>query len=216
MIHKLLLTSAGLTNRSLVEALRSLVSRPFTECKAVFIPTAANKEAGHKDWLIENYNQCLICKFAEFDIVDIAALEIAEWQPRIAAADILFVGGGNTLYLQEQIVQSGLRTELETYDEKVWVGISAGSMVCTPTVRSIHSTLYFEEPRTDQAGLHLVPFYLLPHYNSEYFTQICDARLEEHFRISSDTTYVLDDESGIAVNGNTIEVISEGQWRKFH
>lgn len=216
MMHKLLLTSAGLTNASLVQALERLTSKPLHECRSVFIPTAANAEVGNKDWLIENYNQCRNCDFAELDIVDIAALSKEESMARISTADVLFVGGGNTLYLYKHIVQSGLSDAVQNFTQKVWVGISAGSMVCTPILRSIHSTLYYEKENDDVPALNLVPFYILPHYNSEYFTDVCDERLEAHFSTNTDTTYVLDDESGILVDGRIIEVISEGKWRKFH
>jgi dipeptidase E len=216
MMNKLLLTSAGLTNTSLVKALERLSVKPLRECRSVFIPTAANVEHGSKDWLIENYNQCINCNFAEFDILDIAALESRQALARIETSDIIFVGGGNTAYLYEQIVRSGLTDAIQNYSEKVWVGISAGSMVCTPMLRSIHSTLYYEKENDDVPALNLVPFYLLPHYNSTYFTDVCDANLDAHFTTSTDTTYTLDDQSGILVDSETVEVISEGKWRKFH
>lgn len=43
---KLLLTSAGIANPSLAEALSRLVGSPFETLHAVFIPTAANVEVG--------------------------------------------------------------------------------------------------------------------------------------------------------------------------
>lgn len=55
---KLLLTSAGLTNKSIVNALLLLNGKPFEETSMAFIPTAANVEPGDKDWLIDDMMNC--------------------------------------------------------------------------------------------------------------------------------------------------------------
>lgn len=53
---KLLLTSAGITNESIKEALLSLLPKKIKECNLAFIPTAANVESGDKGWMIEDLN----------------------------------------------------------------------------------------------------------------------------------------------------------------
>ena len=69
MQMKLLLTSAGLTNKSLENLVSKLAKAPI---KMAFIPTAANVEDGNKDWLIRNFNEFL--KLGEVDVADISAL----------------------------------------------------------------------------------------------------------------------------------------------
>src|SRR3990167_5212782 len=103
----LLLTSAGLTNPMLVEALRSMVRMPFDQSVLVFLPTAANVIAGDKTWLVENYQECRALGCKEMDIVDIGALTRAQWEPRILRADILVVGGGDTAHLLAIMGNSG-------------------------------------------------------------------------------------------------------------
>lgn len=51
---KLLLTSAGITNKSIAKAVLDLTGLPAKEIKLVFIPTAANVEEGDKEWLIDD------------------------------------------------------------------------------------------------------------------------------------------------------------------
>ena len=51
---KLLLTSAGITNNSIKDALAGLIGKRFSDSKMVFIPTAANVEEGDKGWLIDD------------------------------------------------------------------------------------------------------------------------------------------------------------------
>ncbi|MCG2692243.1 hypothetical protein L6272_05455 [Microgenomates group bacterium] len=49
---KLLLTSAGLVNQPIIDALADLVKKPFNAVNLTFIPTAANVEPGGNEWLI--------------------------------------------------------------------------------------------------------------------------------------------------------------------
>jgi|JI6StandDraft_1071083.scaffolds.fasta_scaffold31219_5 hypothetical protein len=50
---KLLLTSGGLRNQSIINELERLVGKQLAQCKVVYIVTAANVEFGNKDWLIK-------------------------------------------------------------------------------------------------------------------------------------------------------------------
>ena len=52
---KLLLTSAGLSNKTIVEVFNNLVGLPNEKIKIVYIPTASNVEEGDKGWLIDDY-----------------------------------------------------------------------------------------------------------------------------------------------------------------
>ena len=55
---KLILTSAGLSNKSIVNALLEMLDRPFSDVNLAFIPTAANVEEGDKGWLIDDFVNC--------------------------------------------------------------------------------------------------------------------------------------------------------------
>ena len=66
---RILLTSGGITNQSMVNVLKSWVK----DINIVFIPTAANVEEGDKDWLITDYVNCN--KLGSVDIVDISAID---------------------------------------------------------------------------------------------------------------------------------------------
>lgn len=55
---KLLLTSGGLMNDSIISALKDLTQKPFNELNLAFIPTASNMEEGDKWWLIKDLEIC--------------------------------------------------------------------------------------------------------------------------------------------------------------
>lgn len=106
---KLLLTSAGLSNESIIKAFFDLVGKSAKEIRVAFIPTASNIETGDKWWLIKDLSTLQGMGFAQLDIVDISAMPKVAWQPRLEEADVFFFGGGNTFYLMHWIRKSGNR-----------------------------------------------------------------------------------------------------------
>lgn len=70
---KLLLTSAGFTNKSIARACEELTKKPLKKLKLAYIPTAMNVEEGNKDWYIKDLSRCLKL-FKEVDIVEISGL----------------------------------------------------------------------------------------------------------------------------------------------
>lgn len=217
---KLLLTSGGLMNDSISKALRDLAGRPFQELNLAFIPTAANIEEGNKDWLIADLEDCKRLGFAEVDIVDISALPQAIWQKRLERADILFVGGGNTFHLMHWLHKSGLSEVLpEMLKTRVYVGVSAGSMVATPSIRFADSEKAAAEEidgKVDDEGLGLVDFLVEPHINNAYFPELTFEYVQEGSLHTDLPIYALDDQSAITVIDGVTTVISEGKWEKFN
>jgi len=211
---KLLLTSAGIANKSIAKALLSLTEISFHKLKLVFIPTAANIEKGDKSWFIQDLWNCHNLGFSSIDIVDISALPQSIWEPRIQDAHILHIGGGNTYYLAHWIRKSGLRDILpDLLKTKIYVGTSAGSIVVSPgfTMSSSEPGI-FQHERT----LNLVRFHIRPHLNSPDFPQIKKETLEKRAVELQAPIYCLDDQSAITVVDDNIEVISEGKYLVFN
>lgn len=217
---KLLLTSAGFTNKSIANAFLRLSGKSFNKLNLVFIPTAADVEDGDKDWLITDYSNCKKLGFASIDIVDISAVPQDIWLPRIKKADVLLFGGGNTYYLMSWLKKSGLEKMLtELLRTRIYVGISAGSMVATKNLRmSTSQKLYSEKvfPLKDDSGLGFVNFHVRPHFNSKFFPKLITKHIQESAKEITEPVYAIDDNTAIVFNGNKIEVVSEGKWKKFN
>lgn len=78
---KLLLTSAGVHNQSIGDALKRLVGKDPSDTAIAYIPTAANVEVGDKDWVIDDLVRLQKCAtWKQLDIVDIAALQRTFWE----------------------------------------------------------------------------------------------------------------------------------------
>lgn len=213
---KLLLTSNGLANNSIAKALFELVGKKPEETIIVFIPTASNIKTGDKSWLINDLVNLQKQNFQSIEIVDISAVDEKIWKPSLERADVLLFGGGSSYHLMRWFNKSGLAKMLPSLlKNKVYVGISAGSMVTNPDLNLKLSQIIYERNRLETEelkGLNLVDFYFLPHLNSEWFKKMRKENIEKLGPQIDRTIYALDDNSALKIIDNKIEVISEGEY----
>src|SRR6266516_5599990 len=141
---KYLLTSAGISNTSIHDALVDLLGKPIAESSALCIPTAAYAMPGGAAmaWrLICGVAATPLCEWGwkSLGVLELTALpSIKEehWVPLVQEADALLVGGGDPFYLCYWMQQSGLADLLpELPRETVYVGVSGGRMVVTAISR---------------------------------------------------------------------------------
>jgi len=217
---KLLLTSGGLTNTSITKALFDLVGKKPEDTPLVFIPTAANVEEGDKEWFINDLVNLQKQGFKQIEIADISAIPREIWEPRLKQADVIFFEGGNTYHLMEWIEKSGLKDLLpELLKTRVYVGVSAGSAITNPTLAlKLSQVIYGEdiERTEDMDGLNYVPFYFLPHLNSEYFVNLREDKIKEAIVGIKEKVYAMDDNGALKVVDGKVEVISEGEYLEFN
>ncbi len=217
---KLLLTSSGITNKSIERALLDLLGKPFEKANLTFIPTAANVEKGDKAWLVNDINNFRKLGFASLEITDISAVPKDIWLPSFEKADVLVFGGGNVYYLLECIRRIGLdKLLLNFLETKVYVGISAGSMVTAKNISlSTAGVLYYEQTGgfKNKKGLGLVDFELRPHLNSKWFPKVRLPYLKKLAEKIPYSFYAIDDKTAIKIVDDKISIVSEGEWKKFN
>lgn len=216
---KLLLTSNGLSNKSISKALFKLVGKPAIKTIIAFIPTAMNVATGSKEWFIDDLNNIKKQKCKAIDIVDISALPKNIWLPKLETTDVLFFSGGNVFHLMYWLEKSGLAKLLpKLLRKKVYVGISAGSMVTNPTLAlsSKDKKIYYDKTfgYKNEKALNLVNFYVRPHLNSPDFPHTRKKYIEKISQKAKikKPIYALDDQSALKVINNKIEIISEGEY----
>ena len=213
---KLLLTSNGLSNQSIAKALFDLVGKKPEDTSLVFIPTASNVEQGDKGWFITDLMNLKKQNFKSIDIADISAVDEKIWKPKFEEADVLFFERGNIYHLMRWINKSGLRDVLpELLKTKVYVGVSAGSMVTNKDLAlKISQEIYKEDldETEEMKGLNFVDFYFLPHLNNECFTNARENVIKEVTKNMPEKIYALDDQSALKIIDGVVEVVSEGQW----
>jgi dipeptidase E len=217
---KLLLTSGGVTNPSIREALLRLLGKPIEECHALCIPTA---QWGHpmcgpgsvRGFLAAatGFEHLSGLGWASCGVLELTALPTigaARWMPWVQEADVLLVDGGDATYLSHWMRESGLAELLPTLPDTVWVGVSAGSMVMAPRIGD-----YFVEwaAAPDDRTLGVVDFAIFPHLN--LFPTNTPAHAQKWAEDIGIPGYAIDEQTAISVVDGTVEVVSEGTWTRF-
>ena len=209
---KLLLTSGGVSRKVIGSALVSLVDKPASEVKVGFVATAANVESGNHDWLIRQFMELWRYGFSWIDIVDPSAAGV-DWRTRLAEVDVVYVSGGNTFHLLDQVRKTGFDVWLkENLGNKVYVGGSASTILMAPSINVAGLEPGDENlpGLTDLTGLSYVPFEIEPHCNAARFKVV-----EEYRKTRPNSVYAIDDSTAIQVVDGEVTVISDGSWKLY-
>ncbi len=215
-----LLTSAGIKNTSIRNALVDLLGKPIAESNALCIPTAAYVMPGGAGmaWrLITGRAITPLCELGwkSLGVLELSALPSIDekhWVPMVQQIDALLVGGGDALYLCHWMRQSGLADLLPSL-EAVYVGVSGGSLAMTPNVGE--DFIGWNPPAGGDRALGLVDFSLFPHLDHVNLPDNSMANAEKWAAGMPGPAYAIDDETAIKVTGGTVEVVSEGHWKRF-
>ena len=217
---KLLLTSAGIKNASIHEALVDLLGKSIEESSALCIPTAGY---GHPQgspggaWrFITGRASTPMCELGwkSLGVLELTALpSVGEerWVPWVREADVLLVNGGDALYLCHWMRQSGLADLLPSLRDTVWVGLSAGSMVMTPRIGK--EFVGWKPPAGDDSTLGVVNFSIFPHLDHPDLPENTLADAERWAAGIGHRAYAIDDQTAIKVADGTVEIVSEGNWK---
>ena len=217
---KLLLTSAGIKNASIHDALVDLLGKSIRESDALCIPTATY---GHpwtgpgEAWRFISGREprCPMCELGwksvgVLELTALPSIDRERWERWVREADVLLVNGGDALYLCHWMRQSGLADLLPSLPKKVWVGLSAGSMVMTPRIGS--DFVGWKPPNGSDSTLGVVDFSIFPHLDHELLPENTMADAERWAAEIPGPAYAIDDETAIRVTDGTVDVVSEGTW----
>lgn len=220
---RLLLTSAGIKNASIRDALERLLGKPISESNALAIPTAGyghpmGTPAGAWRFITGN-STTPMCELGwrSLGVLELTALPTIgsdRWVPWVRKTDALLVNGGDAVYLAYWMRQSGLADLIPSLTDTVWAGLSAGSMVMTPRVGE-----EFVEAKPsitgDDVTLGVVDFAIFPHVDHPMLTENTMAAAERWAAALDIPAYAIDDDTAITVVDGVVDVVSEGHWRRF-
>jgi dipeptidase E len=220
---KLLLTSAGIKNPSIHQALLGLLNKPIAESSALCIPTASygHPMAGPgRAWNFIS-GQEPRCPMVELGWKSMGVLELTAlpsidrslWAPLVQETDVLLVNGGDPMYLCYWMQQSGLADLFPSLQTTVYVGLSAGSMVMTPSIGQ--DFVGWKPPTGGDATLGLVEFSIFPHLDNPDLPDNTMVTAERWAAGLPSPAYAIDDETAIQVVDGSVDVISEGHWKYF-
>jgi len=219
---KLLLTSAGIKNKSIENALVDLLGKPIAESSALCIPTASYAQPMIGPLRAWNFisgrePRCPMCELGweSLGVLELTALPSIDkeyWVPLVQETDVLLVNGGDPLYPCYWMRQSGLADLLPSL-RAVYVGLSAGSLVMTPRIGK--DFVRWTPPTGGDETLGIVDFSIFPHLDNEMLPENTMADAEKWAAGMLVPAYAIDDETAIQVSDGTVEVVSEGHWKLF-
>ncbi|HEU0239801.1 MAG TPA: Type 1 glutamine amidotransferase-like domain-containing protein [Micromonosporaceae bacterium] len=241
---RLLLTSSGITNGSIQDALVDLLGKPIAESNALFVPTAIYPFPGgpymaYRAICGKGTSPLCDLGWKSLGVLELTALpsiDEAAWVPTVRDADALLVWGGDPLFLANWMRRSGLTDLLPTLrSEAVYVGVSAGSMAATATFVETYvdpppeadgplrsEDVVFATPEGDVdrilvtgQGAGLVDFAVIPHLEHPHHADASLANAEQWAARIPAPTYAIDNDTAISVVDGTVQVVSEGQWKLF-
>jgi dipeptidase E len=226
---KYLLTSGGISNDSIRNALVDLLGKPIAESSALYIPTAlyANPNGpamaarlirGETNTAPFPDGFTSLCEMGwkSLGVLELTALPSIDekrWLPLVQETDALLVEGGDPLYLCYWMRQSGLADLLPELPEAVYVGVSAGSMVMAPNIGEYF--VGWKPPTGGDRTLGLVDFAMFPHLDNENMLGNSMANAEKWAVGMPVPAYLIDDQTAIVVRDGAVEVVSEGHWKRF-
>jgi dipeptidase E len=219
---KLLLTSAGIKNATIHDALVDLLGKPVAECTALCIPTGGyGSPYGSPQGIwrfVSGESAQPMCELGwkSLGVLELTALPSIgsdRWLPWVRETDVLLVNGGDAVYLCHWMRESGLADLLPSLRETVYVGFSAGSMVLTPRIGA--DFMGWKPPTDDDRTLGLVEFSIFPHVDHPDLPENTMAEAERWASGLGNPAYAIDDDTAIRVVDGTVEVVSEGHWKLF-
>ncbi|MDO6597777.1 dipeptidase PepE [Oceanihabitans sp. 2_MG-2023] len=138
----------------------------------------------------------------------------------IKKAEAIFVGGGNTFVLVNQLYKNKLLTVIkeEVENGKPYLGTSAGSNICGLTMHTTNDMPIVKPPSFKTLGL--VPFNINPHYldpdpNSTHKGETRQTRIKEFHAYNSQPVIGLREGSWLIVHNSTITLKGKLQARIF-
>lgn len=218
---KLLLTSAGIKNATIRDALVGLLGKPIEEASALAIPTASYGHPGGGAGAYRFITGTSTTPMCELGWRSLAVLELSAlpsldpewWVPRVREADALLANGGDSLFLAHWMRESGLADLLASLVATVWVGLSGGSMVMAPRIGDDFKV--WEPPGGGDRALGVVDFAIFPHLDHEALPENTMADAERWAAGLDVPAYAIDDQTAIRVVDGAVDVVTEGHWRHF-
>jgi dipeptidase E len=175
--------------------------------KLLFIPTASSDSEGYTTVVEQHFGTNLGCKVDRLFLLK-QKLSRKEIENKILNADMIYVGGGNTLKMMNVWRKYGVDKLLVNAAEKgvVLSGVSAGA-ICWFRSGSSDSRR-FTNPKADLikvTGLNLVHALFCPHYDSEKDRK---QDLKRLMKKTSGIAIAIDNCCAIEIIDNTYRIIS--------
>ena len=151
-----------------IELVKKFLDKNTESKKILFIPTATN---------VDEYKKYIHLTQKAFEDFGYEVENFSEKtaKEKLSEAKIVFISGGNTFYLLQELKRKNLTSYLKERIENglLYIGESAGSVIAAPDIEyaSIVDDKTLATELDDYTGLNLVDFYIVPHFEEEPFVE---------------------------------------------
>lgn len=194
---------------SLVKLFQTYSGRELKGKTVTFIPSASN--CGKVTFFVDDARKTFAKPGMTLDELDIEKAPREGIQKKLHSNDFIYVSGGNTFYLLQQMRNSGaIELIHELIDSgKPYIGESAGSMIVSPDIEYAKDmddhTLASE--LTDFKALCAVDFYPLPHHTNFPFKKAVETILSKFENTLN--LYPISNKQAITVLGEHVQVLTK-------
>jgi len=186
----------------------------LTGKKVVFIPTAGLHEMSEKDrealdYINKTDKEALINLGFIIEDLEISSAPYDVIEKSISNADAIFVCGGSTFFLMQELKRKGIDKLISQHIEKgkLYMGTSAGSLIAQKDIVAdgVDDPKFGPHLNGDYSALGFIDFYLYVHYGSHYWGDD-DEYIRKYY---AHLNYKkLSDKQAITVDGEKIEVVT--------
>ena len=164
---KLLLTSAGFENAQIGRKFVELVGKPASEIRVIFIPTASRTKEELR--YVNKARKEILNIGVQGENIKTLHLDHHISYYEVKDFDAIYVCGGNTFFLLHQVRKTGFDKIVKQFltDDKLYIGVSAGSILVCPTTEIAVPYDENDIGITDFTGLNLVNVVITPHYTDK-------------------------------------------------
>jgi Peptidase E len=177
--------------------------------RIAFIPTAANVEK--IAFYVSSARKALEQAGATIMLLDIAAASPEEIKSTLEKSDFIYISGGNTFYLLQEMKRSGADKLICDFVNagKPYIGESAGAMLVSPNIEyaAAMDSIKKAPELTGYDALGLTDFYAVPHEGYGPFKRPVGKIIEKY--ASSLTLCPISNKQAISVNGNEHQILGE-------
>lgn len=174
-----------------------------------YIPTAAIAE--EIEGMAEAETRMLEGLGLTVDELEVSTASKDNVREKLAKNDMIFVGGGNTFFLLQELKRSGADQIIarEAEKGKLYIGESAGAIAACPDIGySAEMDVPGKAPElTDYTGMGLVDFYVVPHMGHPEMGPAANSIIEKYSSLLG--LKVIDDHQVILIEGDKVSILSE-------
>ncbi|GHU36862.1 putative peptidase Lmo0363 [Clostridia bacterium] len=183
--------------------------------KVAFIPTASLTEK--VTFYVGSDRKALIKLGMTVEDLEISTASSDEIKEKTAAADYIFVSGGNTFFLLQELKRTGADKLIAAHIEsgKMYIGASAGSMILAPNIEYVkHMDNPGDAPELngDFNALGITDFSVVPHCVNFPFKKSAEKIIAQY----SDTLDLrsIANNQAVTVDGDKIEIVTAEEKKK--